>query len=200
MPNWCSNSLVIYAKEETIEWIEKNLHENCGRRWDEPETFKSFFCVIEGEKWNELSISVRTASSKFSTFLELILRKFKNVHFKGYYYIDGGFGGADYEEGTDEVGNRYEFYTPILDPYSEYCEEEYYNVIQEVPQEGELEWDKERLQEPHWFDEEEIPTNEELIEDEVRMNAMDFDEWRDFMYKIGKSLRTLQKKSLNSKL
>ena len=153
MPNWCNNDVVFYANQETIAWIEKHLHEHCGRTWDEAATSRSFFCLIEGEAWDELSISVRTSGTEFSQFLDYLLKKFKNVHFKGHYYVEGGFGGGDYEEGTDEAGNKYQLYTSIPDPYTEYCEEEYYNVIQEVPQEGELEWDNERLLQPHWFEE-----------------------------------------------
>jgi hypothetical protein len=149
MPNWCENEVQILAKEETIHWIEKNIHEHCGRTWDEAATSSSFFCRVGTELWYELSISVRSSGSEFSKFLDLILTKFRNVHFKGHFYVEGGFGGGDYEEGTDEAGNRYQHYTPIPDPYSDYCEEEYYNIIQEVPQEGELEWDEERIRHPH---------------------------------------------------
>jgi hypothetical protein len=157
MPNWCENSVEILAKEETIQWIAKNLDENCGRTWDEAATSISYFCKMGDEVWYVISISVRTSGSAFSIFLDLILKTFKNVHFKGYYYIDGGFGGGFYEEGTDEAGNRYQIYTPVPDPYTEYCEEEYYNVIQEVPQEGELLWDLGRNLKPHWYDDREDP-------------------------------------------
>ena len=34
--------------------------------------------------------------------------------------------------------------------------------------------------------EEDFPTEEELIEDEIRMNHMDFDEWREFTSRLGK--------------
>jgi hypothetical protein len=163
MPNWCNNTLEITAKEETIQWIVQHVNDHIGRRFDDPFTRIDFQFVMGDEVWYSLFIAVRTSGTQFNNFLDLLLAKFKNIHYKGHFYVEGGFGGGDYEEGTDEAGNKYKFYTPIPDS-TDYDEEEYYNfLIQEFPQEGEHEWDAQRIQQPHWYEKEEL--EQEYIND-----------------------------------
>jgi hypothetical protein len=96
---------------------------------------------------------VRTGGSGVYQFLQLILHKYKNIHIKWHYYIELGCGAGDVELGKDKKGNFYEFFTEIdQDPYKDWAEYEY-ELIQEFPQDGEHKWDAERIQQPHWYEE-----------------------------------------------
>jgi hypothetical protein len=133
------------------------------------------------ERWSFLYISVSTTGTDILDFVNSFLRKYKDIHVEWYYYIQGGFGSAFMELGTDGEGNFYEIFTRIDIEETEennydfdFHADEYYGI----PKEGELEWDEERLQQPHWYEiKEEIPTEEELEEDNIRMLGWDHDDW-----------------------
>lgn len=148
MPNWCENTFQIFAKDETITWIENNMNANLGRRWDDADITRQFEFVQGNHPWFSLLIDVRTAYGP-PDFLITLLKKFKDIHIKGYFWIEGGMGAADYEMGTDKDGKGYEIYKPINQDYGYgdvYPGEDYY----EFPQRDESEWDEERIQQPHY--------------------------------------------------
>jgi hypothetical protein len=151
MPNWCENTIEIFAKDETITWIEKSMNNNIGRRWDDAAMRRQFEFVHGNEAWFSLVIFVRTGYGPPEFIISTLLEKFKDIHIKGHFWIEGGMGAADYEIGTDKDGKKYEIYKEI-DQNIDWEEIDYQN-FQEFPQDGEDEWDAERIQQPHWYDE-----------------------------------------------
>jgi hypothetical protein len=153
MPNWCDNTLFIYGKDDDITWIEDHFNDYAGRRCDDAYLRKEFAFIQGNTVFSSLVIMVRTGGSGVYQFLQLILHKYKNIHIKWHYYIELGCGAGDVELGKDKKGNFYEFFTEIdQDPYKDWAEYEY-ELIQEFPQDGEHKWDAERIQQPHWYEE-----------------------------------------------
>lgn len=125
MPNWCENTIQIYGSDIAISWIRENLNCYCGRRWEDASMRKEVF-MRENEKWSFLYISVSTTGTDILDFVNEFLRKYKDIHVQWYYYIEGGFGAAYMDLGTDEKGNPYEICTRI--DIEEPEEEEDYSI------------------------------------------------------------------------